>query len=370
MSFPLMWSDIWTRSASFSQLSCLAAVFLSRSARKEAERDYNDAVSFYRTARNDLIEARKGCVDKLEILAINRLACVGWQLDHIRGAASRLGVAEEFFGKKAGIFGGRTLAQVMQLIRTAKNVIIPPTGVFDTSVMLASATALIIEGAQYLDKIGVADAPILHTSLHDAIGSLPVEHAHGAADALGGLGSINVGDLLGDALIVFSAFKSLYNLARAEGLGSQASTVRGEAGRLRIASGTVRAIESKAHCLSGELDDRSYDAFKWSIIAKERQDCTSANRHGGSQGQSLRDCAERVSVSGATCSNPRRPKERCNEPEALLPFARCLCRAARPDRAASVQARGDRWGANQASPGAPPCASRDTDGRTRGSPRH
>ncbi|MEO7424960.1 MAG: hypothetical protein ABI036_07225 [Fibrobacteria bacterium] len=205
----------------------------------------------------------------MDILAVNRLACIDWQLQHIRSAAGKLGVTKEFFNKKGGIFGGRTLSDIMRLLRAARKTIVPPSGVFDGSVMLASGTALLIEGVQYLDKIGVVDAPILHTNLHDAVSALPLEHAHGIADSLGGVGLINFSDLLGDALLVFSAFKSLFNLARAEDLGSKASDVRSEASRLQVAQASVRAVENRAMILASELEERSYEAYKWAIVAEE-----------------------------------------------------------------------------------------------------
>lgn len=250
-------------------LALFGGSLLSRSARKEAEQEYNGAASEYRSAETKFRTEYSKCTKQCNSLAVNRIACVVWQIPHINSAAARLGVQDKFFGHRNSVFGGRTLTQLLALVRAARQAITPAVGCLDRTVMMASGGALVLKGVQHLDKVGLMHAPLLDSNLHDLVSSLPFEHAHGMADALGGAGGLGVADLVGDGLIVFSLVKTGYNLVRAGTLEGKASDVRTQAAKVREATARICLLSKRVGGLSKDLEESSYCAFKAALVAEE-----------------------------------------------------------------------------------------------------
>lgn len=199
-------------------------------------------------------------------LATTRQASLMLLQPCIDKAVSQLSAQHAFYGKKHGIFGGRSLQQIKALVQRSRNLLIVPSSAFDNAVAVTSGAALLIEGVQYLDKVGTIHAPALHQSLGEAFGSLTGEGPDAFAGALGGVANIGVADLVGDGLLIFSVFKFGYNLWRISDLGDQQADHDREASRLYGAAYSLSQLCNEAREINSAVHEAGYATYKWTFL--------------------------------------------------------------------------------------------------------
>ena len=63
--------------------------FITRSERKEAAAEHERAIQRYEEARAGAVQQQAGCINDLHFLAVNRKACLSWQLSPLDRLATR-----------------------------------------------------------------------------------------------------------------------------------------------------------------------------------------------------------------------------------------------------------------------------------------
>lgn len=233
----------------------------ARSDAKAAYGRMRDAFNGAKAQYNDTTEA-------LNDLAAERQAVLGWVYPLSERAIARVGLSRRAYDPSNGVFGGRTMSQMRALLVKLRRTIVPPANVFDTTVALTSGGALLIEGVQYLDGIGVVHAPIFHQTLNEVLAGVTGDSVDHFSNALGGLGDLGVAELFGDALAIFSALKLGYNIFRINELGDLRLDYDQRAERASNARYQLHKLEQRALEVRSAVLNNSYDAYRWSIIAE------------------------------------------------------------------------------------------------------
>jgi hypothetical protein len=236
----------------------IAGRVVSRSKIKKARAERNDAVQSERAV----------CISLCNRLAVDQQAAVGAHHTRIVDLTAFFGVQEEFFAKN-GVFDGRTLAQVQGIVDRSQALFIPNPTIFGNAGTIATGAAVMLNGLELADRAGLASLPLLATSLHDVVAALPLGQAGGFADALGGLGLLDVGEVFGDALMVFSVFSTFRNLAKAKDVAQAASQYRSEAWALETKRAAMASKRQQISTSFNNLKTASYHLFTYTVVAQE-----------------------------------------------------------------------------------------------------
>lgn len=160
--------------------------------------------------------------------------------------------------------GGRTRQQVADLMNRAQAMFIGPKGTVDLTLLMSSGGALAIQGIEHLDQ-----AHVLHQTVGDVVGHLPVPGASDLAHGLGSAAGIAITDVLSSALLVLSVIRIGANLRGIAEAGEAADEVRGRTSRVNQAASTMGDWCERAAGITTETSDASYELFKWTWVAEQ-----------------------------------------------------------------------------------------------------
>jgi hypothetical protein len=254
-------------SLSIMAVSIGAKVF-TRSKIKQAEADRKDASDAYHRSYKAIQNERALSISLSNRLAVERQAAVGSHHRRIVAVTATFGVQEDFFANR-GVFDGKTLAEMQGLVDGSEALFVPNTVVFGNASSIATGAAVMLNGLELADKAGLANLPLLATSLHDVVAALPLDHAAGFANALGGVGLVDVGEFFGDALFVVSAFSTIRNWTKAKDVEKVASQYRSKKWELDTKLATMTNKRQQIDTSFHKLETASYNLFTYTVVAQE-----------------------------------------------------------------------------------------------------
>jgi len=249
-------------------VASIGAKVFTRSRIKQAEAERKQAANAYHRSYNAVQNERVFGISLSNRLAVDRQAAVGSHHRRIVAVTATFGVQEEFFGNK-GVFDGKTLAEMQGLVDGSEALFVPNTVVFGNASTIATGAAVMLNGLELAGQAGLANLPLLATSLHDVVAALPLDHAAGFADALGPVGLLDVGEVFGDALFVFSAVSTLRNLAKAKDVEKLTSQYRSEKWALDAKLAAMANKRQQIDTSFNRLKTASYNLFTYTVVAQE-----------------------------------------------------------------------------------------------------
>jgi hypothetical protein len=183
-----------------------------------------------------------------------------WLMPRAREAAGRVGEPDV----SSEALGGQTHAQVSDLMRRARAVLIGPKATVDLPQLMASGGALAIQGIEHLDHL-----PILQQTVGDVVSHLPIPGAGELAGGLGDLAGAAVTDVLSSALLVFSVIRIGFNIRGIAQAGERAEAIRRRTEEVADAASSMSSWSYKAATISKDADRASYELFKWTWVAEQ-----------------------------------------------------------------------------------------------------
>lgn len=249
-------------------LGSAAFGFFSRHKRSEAEAELRLAADQLRSANARYQRSAKALALQLHQTAAIRASYMDWLMPRLVTACGRVGHKGQ---AQQEWFSGKTSDAIRDLIRRARTVIVLPARSLDGGIMMGSGVAILAQGVEHLDKIGLLNVPILHENLHGVVASLPIDGAGELASHMGVAGVASVADVVSGVGIVFSVFRGGYNLFKANETSQSAYDLRRQADRVSGAASQADQIAARSAANDRQVDDAAYQAFKWIWLGEQLQ---------------------------------------------------------------------------------------------------
>lgn len=207
---------------SLSAAALLLGRLFATHRRRSAQQRNNAAKIRVRQLQDELTTASEALSAEIVELAQTHGAAVTQVLRKSIQLARRLGLKRRAFNSSDGWFGLRSYKELNRYIDAIDEYILaidlyarsPQVRDGDIGPIL-SAALKVVQGVSYFELIFQVQTPGVHTSFHDILAALPLDGAADLADGLGPLGGLDLGDLMGAFVFVWSIFSIFNNLSTA-----------------------------------------------------------------------------------------------------------------------------------------------------------
>ena len=249
----------------------------TRSKVRKWEDARNAAAREYRNSLEAEKRERSLCIALCNNLAADQQAAAGAHYYRIMALVRSCGL-EDFLGSGEEIFHGRSLEEVRRMVDASQSLLILNPATFGGAGDIAVGTAVMLRGLEWADRVGLAQLPLLTTSLHDVVASLPLAHAGGVADTLGAVGMVDVGTAVADGFMIFSVFSAVGNLVKAKDVAQEVTKYRDETHSLDRKRSAMAGKRLQVANSTELLQSASYELFTWTVVAEEEVRLQEAGR--------------------------------------------------------------------------------------------
>jgi hypothetical protein len=234
-----------------------------------AVKNLRNAQQVYEYSYRRFLEEQQICIDGCNALAENRQATLDGRWTQLHTFLVSSGVNGGLFTPPRGVFRDRPEEDVRSALLSSQLLRAGNNGSALTAVPLRNSATILIQGLRWSDSLGVVHVNILHERLHDVVISLSPELGDELVKAMGSLGDMEVGDVLGGALHALSLARAGLIFASVSEYGAKASRLRLEAERLDKKRAILEAANQRIPILLLELEVASYQLFRWTVISQE-----------------------------------------------------------------------------------------------------
>jgi hypothetical protein len=167
---------------------------VARKDRHEAQMKLDEAKRLWGQAHSRAVAADNWVGSLVQGIELTRVTTATWGVIEVRKVTREQGLLELFEARFPELIGGGAALQSLTPPPSKRKSLKALTQIDDASVVAAYASLGIL-GVQFVDKIGLVSVPVLQSSVHDLVASIPIEGASQIAVPFSGT-SIAVGDVL------------------------------------------------------------------------------------------------------------------------------------------------------------------------------